>query len=239
MWTWHCHSADPVRGARAQSVRQRRSLDAGYGTDPHPSSVELPYGRGGLRERRPSALARQKVRMPRSSRGCSFVRCEGKARALCRKDDGRVKKFAEKDGHPAETIRPSHAHPLRKLCSGRRRFITDWGFPRRLARIRGDHSLGRAASLRPPDGRRDPLDGHGPDVRQLRLAGLGDRDPLRSHERVRSELDRSHRPSMPASSRAGMLLACGSASAGTAPYAISSCQSRHMMTAKRKAANTS
>src|SRR6266436_5976575 len=165
--------------------------------------------------------------------------CEGKARALCRKDDGRVKEFAEKDGHPAETMRPSYAHPLRKLCSGRRRFITDWGFARRLARIRGDRSLGRAALLRPRDGRRDPPDGHGPDVRQLRLAGLGDRDPLRSHERVRSELDRSHRPSMPASSRAGMLLACGSASAGTAPYAISSCQSRHMMTAKRKAANTS
>src|SRR2546425_11907131 len=71
--------------------------------------------------------------------------CEGKARALCRKDDGRVKEFPEKDGHPAETMRPSHAHPLRKLCSGRRRFITDWGFARRLARIRGDRSLGRAA----------------------------------------------------------------------------------------------
>src|SRR2546426_4977284 len=217
--------------------------------------------------------------------------CEGKAWALCRKDDGRVKEFAEKDGHPAETMRPSHAHPLRKLCSGRRRFITDWGFARRLARIRGDRSLGRAALLRPRDGRRDLLDGHGPEVRLLRLAGLGDRDPLWSHERVRSELDRAetehrrllvirtilgsahhgapgerrvpllrgrrcgshlqdaaaawrrgllcHRPSMPASSRAGMLLACGSASAGTAPYAISSCQSRHMMTAKRKAANTS
>ena len=107
--------------------------------------------------------------MPRSSRGCSFVRCEGKARALCRKDDDRVKEFAEKDGHPAETMRPSHAHPLRKLCSGRRRFITDWRFARRLARIRGDRSHWTVTGQRSVS---------------FDWRGLGDRDPLRSHEKA-------------------------------------------------------
>jgi len=36
MWTWGWHSADPVRGARTQSVPHCRGADRGYGTDPHP-----------------------------------------------------------------------------------------------------------------------------------------------------------------------------------------------------------
>ena len=108
MWTWHWHSADPVRGARAQSVPQCRSLDAGYGTDPHPSSVAC-LADGPPARAQAGALARQKVRMPRSSRGCSFVRCEEKSRALCRQEDGRVNKFAEKmDTRPRPCSRRTH-----------------------------------------------------------------------------------------------------------------------------------
>src|SRR5439155_24074079 len=74
-------------------------------------------------------------------------------------------------------------------------------------------------------------------VAQLRLAAA---DLLEQLAEDRPRLGpEGHRPSIPARSRAGMLFACGSASAGTAPHAASSCQSRHMMTAKRKAANTS
>ena len=38
--------------------------------------------------------------MPRSSRGCSFCQCEEKSVALCRTEDGRSRRFAEKNGHP-------------------------------------------------------------------------------------------------------------------------------------------
>jgi len=240
MWTWHCHSADPVRGARAQSVRQRRSLDAGYGTDPHPSSVELPCGRAGLRERRPSALARQKVRMPRSSRGCSFVRCvKGRPGPYAERTMAGSRSSPKKmDTRPRRSGRPTHTRCESFAAGGADSSLI--GDSRGASRASA--AIARSAGLRSCAlGTADEI--HRTVTGQTSVSfdwrGSAHRDPLRSHERVRSELDRSHRPSMPASSRAGMLLACGSASAGTAPYAISSCQSRHMMTAKRKAANTS
>jgi len=43
--------------------------------------------------------------MPRSSRGCSFFRCEEKSVALCRTEDGRVKTFAKKSGYHAAVPR--------------------------------------------------------------------------------------------------------------------------------------
>ena len=251
-------------------VPQRRSLDAGYGTDPHPSNVGQPCGRAGLRERRPSALARQKVRMPRSSRGCSFVRCFGVK--------GRPGPYAE------GTMAGSRSSP--KKMDTRPRPCSPRAHPRRerfgaggadsslIGDFRGasraSAAITRSAGLRfcaLGDCLRDPLDGHGPDFRQLdwRASATVIRYGLTSAYGQSSTGQRprivpfsssgqfwegggsndvtcnsgDHRPSIPARSRAGMLLACGSASAGTAPYAISSCQSRHMMTAKRKAANTS
>jgi len=48
-------------------------------------------------------------------------------------------------------VQPSRAPSLRKVWREGRRCITDWAFPQRLARIRADRSLGRAAFLRPRD----------------------------------------------------------------------------------------
>jgi len=62
-----------------------------------------------------------------------------------------VNKFAEKNGHPDKTVQPSRAPSLLKVWRERRRCSTDWTFPQRLARIRGDRWLGRAAFLRPRD----------------------------------------------------------------------------------------
>ena len=146
MWTWHCHSADPVRGARAQSVRQRRSLDAGYGTDPHPSSVELPYGRGGLRERRPSALARQKVRMPRSSRGCSFVRCvKGRPGPYAERTMAGSRSSPKKmDTRPRRCGRPTHTRCESFAAGGAdSSLIGDW-----RGASRASAAIARSAGLR-------------------------------------------------------------------------------------------
>src|SRR5262249_32932896 len=74
-------------------------------------------------------------------------------------------------------------------------------------------------------------------VEQLRLEAAELLEQL-AEDRARGGAP-GHRPSIPARSRAGMLLACGPPAAATAPDAASSRQSRHMMTAKRKAANTS
>lgn len=197
----------------------------------------------------------------------SVFRCEGKARALCRRDDGRVKEFAEKKWTPGQD-HAALAHPRRE------RFGAGGADSSLIGDFRGasraSAAITRSAGLRfcaLGDGLRDPLDGHGPDFRQLdwRASATVIRYGLTSAYGQSSTGQRpsivpvsssgqfwegggsndvtcnsgDHRPSIPARSRAGMLLACGSASAGTAPYAISSCQSRHMMTAKRKAANTS
>jgi len=44
MCTWDWHSAHPVRGTRAETVQQRRSVDAGYGTYAHPVCGGLARG---------------------------------------------------------------------------------------------------------------------------------------------------------------------------------------------------
>ena len=72
--------------------------------------MRTPYAAGWLADRKVHAsrlttLAREKVRMPRSSRGCSFFRCEEKSVALCRTEDGRVKTFAKKSGYHAAVPR--------------------------------------------------------------------------------------------------------------------------------------